>query len=97
MARGGQRPGAGRKAGSPNKATAERQAEIEESGLTPLDYLLQVMRDESGGSGDRLEAAKAAAPYVHPKLSAVTLAGDRDNPVAITHVELVAPGYEGED
>lgn len=73
MARGGQRPGAGRKAGSPNKATAERQAEVEASGLTPLDYLLQVMRDERGDSGDRLEAAKAAAPYVHPKLSSVEM------------------------
>ncbi len=42
-----------------------------ETGISPLDYLLQVMRDPSGDSGARLEAAKAAAPYVHPKLSAI--------------------------
>ncbi len=30
----------GRKKGTPNKLTAKRQAEIAESGLTPLDYML---------------------------------------------------------
>lgn len=71
MARGGKRPGAGRKAGSPNKATAERQKAIEESGLTPLEYMLTIMRDEAMTPESRFEAAKAAAPYVHPKLAAV--------------------------
>lgn len=85
MARGGTRPGAGRKAGAPNKATAERQAEIEASGLTPLDYLLSVMRDEDLDTAGRVDAAKSAAPYVHPKLSAVTLAGDDGKPLNLVH------------
>jgi hypothetical protein len=36
----------GRKKGAPNKATAAKAAAIEASGLTPLDYMLSVMRDE---------------------------------------------------
>ncbi len=75
MARGGKRENAGRKAGTPNKATAERQAEIAASGITPLDYMLQVLRDESKPLEDRMEAAKSAAPFVHPKLAAVELSG----------------------
>jgi hypothetical protein len=61
----------GRRRGTPNRATAARQAEIATSGLTPLDYLLAVMRGENLGLEMRLEAAKAAAPYVHPKLAAI--------------------------
>lgn len=73
MARGGSRPGAGRKAGSPNKVTAERQKAVEESGLTPLAYLLAVMRNEGNEQAARIDAAKAAARYVHPALSAVEM------------------------
>lgn len=75
MARGGTRPGAGRKPGTPNKATAERQAAIAESGLTPLDYMLNILRDENNPVEVRFEAAKAAAPFVHPKLAAVEHSG----------------------
>ncbi|PWE52895.1 hypothetical protein DEM27_28670 [Metarhizobium album] len=73
--RGGKREGAGRPEGSPNKATAARQQEIADSGMTPLDYLLSVMRDPDEGQDTRLEAAKAAAPYVHPKLASIQHAG----------------------
>ena len=69
--RGGKRPGAGRKQGAPNKATAKRQKAVAASGLTPLDYMLSIMRDEKMPAADRFEAAKAAAPYVHPKLANV--------------------------
>jgi hypothetical protein len=76
MARGGSRPGAGRKAGSPNKASAERQAEVAASGLTPLEYMLQMLRDESASKDDRMWAAEKAAPFVHPKLAAVDHSGE---------------------
>lgn len=36
-----------------------------------MDYMLSVMRDEANELAIRLEAAKAAAPYVHPKLQPV--------------------------
>lgn len=58
---------------------------MEASGLTPLDYLLSVMRNEDMDTDGRLEAAKAAAPYVHPKLSAVTLAGEDGKPLNLVH------------
>lgn len=75
MPRGGPREGAGRPAGIANKASIARQAEVAASGITPLDYLLQIMRDETAERDERRDAAKAAAPYVHPKLAAVEHTG----------------------
>jgi hypothetical protein len=40
--------------------------------LTPLAYLLQVMRDPTAPAEMRFEAAKAAAPLVHPALATTT-------------------------
>lgn len=74
--RGGKREGAGRKAGTPNRRTEERVAKIEASGLTPLDYMLSILRDEQMPTDSRFEAAKAAAPYVHAKLASVEHKGD---------------------
>lgn len=74
--RGGARPGSGRKPGSPNKRTQALQIAVQESGITPLEYLLSIVRDVNQEPRDRMTAATAAAPYVHAKLSAVTLAGD---------------------
>jgi hypothetical protein len=42
---------------------------IAASGLTPLDYMLSVMRDEKVEAHRRDEMAKAAAPYVHPRIA----------------------------
>lgn len=70
---GGARPGAGRKKGSPNKKTAEIQRVVAESGITPLEYMLSVMRDDNADEHRRLSAATAAAPYVHAKLSQVDM------------------------
>jgi hypothetical protein len=67
----GIKTGGGSRKGKPNKATAAKAAAIAASGLTPLDYLLSVMRDEDQELGPRLDAAKAAAAYVHPKLQPV--------------------------
>lgn len=72
MARGGARPNSGRKKNSPNKATKEREERVRASGITPLDYMLQVMRDTKADKARRDDMAKAAAPYVHPKFSAIT-------------------------
>lgn len=61
-------------------SAAERLAAIEASGATPLDYMLQVMRDESVEPAKRLDAAKAAAPYVHPRLASVAVGNEGDRP-----------------
>ncbi|WP_325164728.1 hypothetical protein [Frateuria sp.] len=47
------------------------------------------MRDDGQPMNIRVDSAKAAAQYVHPKLSAVTLSGDPENPVEqrVTHVD----------
>lgn len=75
MARGGKRAGAGRPPGTPNRATQEQRDAVAASGLTPLDYMLSVMRDEKADEGKRIDAAKAAAPYVHARLTAVAHSG----------------------
>lgn len=75
MAGGGKREGAGRPKGKPNKANFARQAKIAAEGITPLDYMLEVLRAEDKTHAERMDAAKAAAPYVHPKLAAVEHSG----------------------
>lgn len=75
MARGGRRENAGRKPGAINKMTAEARKAVAASGDTPLDYMLSVMRDVGADESKRLDAAKAAAPYVHARLSSVELGG----------------------
>ena len=69
--KGGARSGAGRKPGAANKKTQEVQAAVAASGITPLDYMLQIMRDPGAESASRLDAAKSAAPYVHAKLASI--------------------------
>jgi hypothetical protein len=76
QSRGGARPGAGRKKGLPNKRTQEAQKLAEATGITPLEYLLSIMRDPVQEPRERLAAAVAAAPYVHAKLSAMSVSGD---------------------
>lgn len=75
MPRGGAREGAGRKPGVPNKATQERTREIVESGITPLEWMLNVLRDPMADYERRDRAAVQAAPYVHAKLASTELTG----------------------
>ena len=51
----------GRKTGTPNRANTERQAAIAASGITPLEYMLGVMRDESVDDKRRDAMAARAA------------------------------------
>jgi hypothetical protein len=71
MAHGGARSGAGRKPGSINKLSQEAYERAKDSGELPLDYLLRIMRDEEVDDGRRIDCAKAAAPYIHPKRAPV--------------------------
>ncbi len=82
----GKKTGGGSRRGKPNKASTERKRQIVESGLTPLDFMLDLLRTEplvpiegelkaehikryATTMDMRFEAAKAAAPYVHPRLN----------------------------
>lgn len=73
MARGGPRPNAGRKAGAATKKTKEIADRAAEEGVTPLEYLLTIMRNEVNEQKERMTAAIAAAPYVHAKLSSIEM------------------------
>ena len=64
----GQRIG-GRKKGTPNKRTAEFHAELRESGMRPLEYMLAVMRSEESTAEQKQWAAAHAAPFCHPRLA----------------------------
>jgi hypothetical protein len=83
--RGGKRVNAGRKVGAATKKTRLIAEKAMEEGITPLEFMLNVMRTEPGDIEDarllaaheamRFEAAKAAAPYIHPRLAAVEHSG----------------------
>ena len=88
----------GRKPGTPNKKNAAVIEAVQRSGITPLEYMLDVMRkpipdDMSSESraamvSMRFEAAKAAAPYVHPRLSAIDHAVSANSLDDLGHEEL---------
>lgn len=77
MARGGYRPGAGRPKGTGSKDSAALRiapaADIVraalKSGMSPLEYMLSVMRDDSADKVRRDRMACAAAPFCHARVS----------------------------
>ena len=80
---GGARKNAGRKPGAATTKTREIANKAIEEGVSPLEYMLGIMRAPEIETEDpklmmdqwamRFEAAKAAAPYVHPRLAAVEM------------------------
>ncbi|WP_434053895.1 MAG: hypothetical protein RDA78_03030 [Roseibium sp.] len=64
---GGARAGAGRPPGATNKKSAEILAGAVKQGVTPVEYMLSVMRDKSAEAKDRAWAAEKAAPYIHAR------------------------------
>lgn len=65
----------GRPKGALNKKTrqalyAAQRGELPGvKGMTPLEFLMKTMKDDEKPFEIRLEAAKSAAPYIHPRLS----------------------------
>ena len=43
--------------------------------LSPLDFMLSLLRDPDAGLADRKWAAEKAAPYLHPRLQTVEHGG----------------------
>jgi len=79
MAKG--RKTGGRKKGVKNKKTYVYEAALARVGaenpdLEPLDLMLEVMRDTEVPMATRLDAAKAAAPYLHARLNSVEHKGE---------------------
>ena len=83
--------GQGRRKGSLNRKTKAIAVALAETGLTPLEYLCSVFQDEKNELGIRVDAAKSAAPYIHPRLSAVTMSGDKNNPLEMVAKIVVVP------
>jgi hypothetical protein len=82
---GGRRPGAGRKPGSASRRTREIAEKAAEHGITPLEVMLEAMR-EAYAKRDLDAAArfaKEAAPYCHARFSAVEHTGNDGGPVKI--------------
>src|SRR5882672_7631744 len=70
----GSRPGerrGGRQKGTPNKSTALKKAALSAASadptISPLQFLLGVMRDPKAPTDLRIRVARAAAPLVHGK------------------------------
>jgi hypothetical protein len=76
MPRGGKREGAGRKPGSLTQRTREIAESALADGVTPLEYLLGILRDEDQSQEVRTDAAKSAAPYCHARLQSVEAHGN---------------------
>lgn len=91
--RGGKRPGSGRKPGTSNSKSLEIAKKALTEGITPLEVMLCGMReyyDKWQSERDALlrmkykelacESAKDAAPYIHPRLTSMSVGNENDKP-----------------
>lgn len=97
MSHGGARSGAGRKKGAASRADARARQEAEAGGITPLEFMLSVMRDDMVPRAERMDMAKAAAPYIHAKLSSVEAVVSGDLSLMPKVIEFVTPTDAGPD
>jgi len=95
---GGKRTGAGRKKGSLSTRTQEIAAKASADGITPLEYMLSILRDETQDAKERFAAAKECAPYLHPRLAAVEHSGKMTvaHEDALALIETAANGHDTE-
>ena len=100
MPRGGARANAGRKKNTPSRATIARQERVANSGVTPLEVMLEDMRfhydlyQEALAKREMAEAskemalarlaAKDAAPYSHSRLATIEHMGKCGGPIEFT-------------
>lgn len=62
-------------------------AEIQGNGMqTPLEFMIRVLNDENLPRNERMDAAKAAIPYVHSRLNSI----DVNANVNISHEDALA-------
>ena len=66
--------GRGRTKGSFNKSSkAQIERVTADGGTSPLEYLASIYQNEAEEIRYRIDAAKAAAPYVHARLSSTEI------------------------
>ena len=90
MPRGGKRPGAGRPRGSKAKKSQAIAIAAAEAGITPLEFMLQIMRDETVDAMVRMDMAKASAPYMHARLASTEVKAEIEE----TQVVIFRTTYE---
>lgn len=81
----------GRKKGSTNRRTKALD-KAAAKGLTPLDYMLEVMRNAKAKSNRRDDMAKSAAPYLHARRAPEDKKGNTVPPMIYT-----TPNLESDD
>jgi hypothetical protein len=82
--RGQPRPSnAGRRAGTPNRASSDFREKVLRSGLSPVDFLCQTFRDPEQPMHLRVDAAKSIIPYIYPKLQSVDVNGRDGQPLVV--------------
>lgn len=83
MSRGGNRPGAGRKSGTPNKASVERQKKVAATGDAPLEYTLEGHARQQGGCLQARRDGQGRGAICAPKLAAHQHTGPRGGPIPV--------------
>jgi len=82
----------GKKKGSKHKKTLEIEFRSRAQGIMPLDYMLQVMRDEKADPVRRDDMARSAAPYLHARRAPEDKQGKTVPPMVY-----VTPNLESDD
>lgn len=82
------KPRGGSRKGRPNKSTIVREALRNKAaalGISPLEVMLETMRKcyDAGDLKGAHEAAKDAAPYLHPRLNSINATVDQHTTIAI--------------
>jgi hypothetical protein len=65
-------------------------------GISPLAYLLKILRDEEQAQATSIDAAKAAAPYVHARLATIEHSGDTEVRYTISAEPMTAEQWKRE-
>jgi hypothetical protein len=86
----------GRPKGARNKRTQVTIEGAKAGGELPLDYMLRIMRDPKASNTRRDEMARTAAPYLHPKITAITYTppqdeADEDNTINLVFIQSSRP------
>ena len=79
MPHGGRRQGAGRPRGSGNRFTKDI-SEMLGNMQSPLEFMLEIMNNPNNDQRERLDAAKAAAPFIHPRIAHIEMKAEIEQP-----------------
>jgi len=85
----------GRPKGSLNKKTKALREALR-GGISPLEFLLDVMRDEKKDFSVRVDAAKSAAPYCHARLATITHGAIEEQPIPVS-IEVITKNANNSD